>query len=35
MVVLNKDGNFRELERCVGGVRKVNADLQPNLPGVR
>lgn len=35
LVLLNKDGNFRELERCVGGVRTVNAVLQPNLPGVR
>lgn len=35
LVLLNKDGNFRELERCVGGIRSVNAVLQPNLPGVR
>ncbi len=35
LVLLNSKGNFRELERCVGGVRTVNADLQPNLPGVR
>ncbi|MFV0326341.1 MAG: hypothetical protein ACK5LF_18525 [Bacteroides xylanisolvens] len=35
LVLLNKDGNFRELERCVGGIRTVNAVLQPNLPGVR
>lgn len=35
MVILNAAGNFRELERCVGGVRTVNAELQPNLPGVR
>lgn len=35
MVILNSEGNFRELERCVNGVRTVNAELQPNLPGVR
>lgn len=35
MVILNAAGNFRELERCEGGVRTVNALLQPNLPGVR
>lgn len=35
LVLLNKDGYFRELERCVGGVRTINAVLQPNLPGVR
>lgn len=35
LVLLNKDGNFRELERCVGGIRTVNAVLQPNLLGVR
>lgn len=35
LVLLNSKGNFRELERCVGGTRTVNADLQPNLPGVR
>ena len=35
LVLLNKDGNFRELERCGGGIRTVNAVLQPNLPGVR
>lgn len=35
LVLLNSKGNFRELERCVGGVRTVNTDLQPNLPGVR
>lgn len=35
LVLLNSKGNFRELERCVGGVRTVNSDLQPNLPGVR
>lgn len=35
MVILDEAGNFRELERCVAGVRTVNSDLQPNLPGVR
>jgi hypothetical protein len=35
MVILNSKGNFLELERQVGGVRKVNAELQPNVPGVR
>lgn len=35
MVILNSNGNFLELERQVGGVRKVNAKLQPNIPGVR
>nr|DAJ56269.1 MAG TPA: major capsid protein [Caudoviricetes sp.] len=35
MVILNSKGKFLELERQVGGVRKVNAALQPNIPGVR
>lgn len=35
MVILNSKGNFLELERQVNGVRKVNATLQPNIPGVR
>lgn len=35
MLILNSKGNFLELERQVGGVRKVNAALQPNIPGVR
>lgn len=35
MVILNSQGNFLELARQVGGVRKVNAALQPNIPGVR
>lgn len=35
MVILNSKGNFLELERQVSGVRKVNAALQPNIPGVR
>lgn len=35
MVILDEEGNFLELERQVGGNRKVNAALQPNIPGVR
>ena len=35
MVILNSSGKFIELERCVGGVRKVNSALQPNIPGIR
>ena len=35
MVKLNKDGNFDELERCVGGTRTINSTFQPNIPGVR
>lgn len=35
MVIMNSQGNFLELERQVNGVRKVNAALQPNIPGVR
>ena len=35
MVILDDEGNFLELERQVGGNRKVNAALQPNIPGVR
>lgn len=35
MVILGSDGNFRELERCVGGKRTINKDLQPNVPGGR
>lgn len=35
MLILNSKGNFLELERQVAGVRKVNAALQPNIPGVR
>ena len=35
MVILDKDGNFRELERCVGGKRTINTELQPNVPGGR
>lgn len=35
MVILGSDGNFRELERRVGGVRKVNVAVQPNVIGGR
>lgn len=36
LLVLNSDGDaFLELERCVGGIRKINTDLQPNVPGGR
>ena len=35
MVILDKDGNFRELERCVGGKRTINTELQPNVPSGR
>ncbi len=35
MLILNSKGNFLELERQIAGVRKVNAALQPNIPGVR
>lgn len=35
MVILDKNGNFRELERCVGGKRTINKELQPNVPGGR
>lgn len=36
MVILNNAGDeFRELERCVGGVRSVNALVQPTLPEAR
>lgn len=35
MVILDKDGNFRELERCVGSKRTINTELQPNVPGGR
>ena len=35
MVILDKDWNFRELERCVGGKRTINTELQPNVPGGR
>lgn len=35
MVILANDGTFRELERCVGGKRTINKELQPNVPGGR
>ena len=35
MVIVGNDGNFRELERCVGGKRTINKELQPNVPGGR
>ncbi|MEG0889763.1 MAG: hypothetical protein RSH25_14965 [Bacteroides sp.] len=35
MVILDSKGKFIELERCVGSVRKVNALVQPNIPGAR
>lgn len=35
MVIIGNDGNFRELERCVGGKRTINKELQPNVPGGR
>ena len=35
MVILGKDGNFRELERRVGGKRTINKAVQPNVPGGR
>ena len=35
MVILGSDGKFRELERCVGGKRTINKELQPNVPGAR
>lgn len=35
MVALDSDSKFRELERCVGGVRTINSAVQPNVPGIR
>ena len=35
MVIIGGDGKFRELERCVGGKRTINKELQPNVPGGR
>ena len=35
MVILGHDGNFRELERRVGGKRAINKNVQPNVPGGR
>lgn len=35
MVIIDSDKNFQELERCVGGKRTINKELQPNVPGGR
>lgn len=35
MVALGADEKFIELERCVAGVRTINKDVQPNIPGAR
>ena len=35
MVTLNSENKFVELERCVGGTRTINKNLQPNIPGGR
>ena len=35
MITLNSEGNFIELERRVAGVRTINKELQPNIPGAR
>lgn len=36
MVILNSsEDKFREMERCVGGTRTINKELQPNVPGGR
>lgn len=35
MVILDKDGNFMELERRVKGVRTINKEAQPNIIGGR
>ncbi|MDY5433683.1 hypothetical protein [Bacteroides pyogenes] len=35
MVILDSKGKFLELERQENGVRKLNGELQPNVPGVR
>lgn len=35
MVILDSTGKFLELERAVGGVREINKELQPNIPGAR
>ncbi|HRM57719.1 MAG TPA: hypothetical protein PLP97_10955, partial [Prevotella sp.] len=35
LVILGKDGNFRELERRMGGKRAINKEVQPNVPGGR
>ena len=35
MVILGKDGNFRELERRTAGKRTINVAVQPNVIGGR
>ena len=35
LVILGNDGNYRELERRMGGKRTINKDVQPNVPGGR
>lgn len=35
LVILGSDGNFRELERRVGGTRTINTAVQPNVIGGR
>ncbi len=35
MVILNSESKFMELERCVGGKRTINTELQPNIIGGR
>lgn len=35
MVILGSNSKYRELERCVGGKRTINTELQPNVPGGR
>ena len=35
MVALNSAGKFVELERQVAGIRTINKNLQPNIPGAR
>lgn len=35
MVVLNSEGKFLDLERCVNGVCSINTALQPNIPGAK
>lgn len=35
LVILDKDGNFRELERRMSGKRAINKEVQPNVPGGR
>lgn len=35
MVILDSEGKYRELERCVGGTRTINQLVQPNVIGGR